>query len=705
MSRRPLVLVALLALLALPARAQQAPAGEYPGLETGKMWTFDVPPLEYWAKRYGFKPTPEWLAHAQLAAVRLSSGCSASFVSLNGLVMTNHHCARGCIVSSAKPGEDPLTDGFYAPTLEEERKCEGLVLDQLQEITDVTGKVATAIGNAPPDQAAKRRAETISAIEKECGATQPDAFCQVVTMYRGGQYKLYRFRRFGDVRLVMAPEDQIAFFGGDPDNFTYPRYDVDMSFVRAYVDGKPALTPNYFRWSKAGAKEGDLVFVIGNPGSTGRLNTVAQLEYLRDVLYPAQLAQLDRRIKVTQQLMATSEERGKALRNQLFGLQNSFKAITGYDAGLLDPQLMARKRAWEKDFQGRVDADPELKKQYGKAWQEVALVQKELASFAKERRWYNFAADGTRLLTMAGLFVRYPVEMAKPDSLRLPPFREANRRATENYMTGSSVADTTAERIMLTAFFDAMVNELPSTDPVRRAAIGTRSPAEAAAALVSGTMLTSPDQRRALFQGGADAIAASTDPFIRLAKVIDPLDRQMAARTQALIDRESSASEKVARALLAVFGNRVAPDATFSLRIADGEILRYPMNGTLAPAFTTFYGLYDRNAGFNGEPAWALPKKWVERRDRLDLATPLDAVSTADIIGGNSGSPVINRDAEVVGLIFDGNIEGLPLRFLFSEKVGRAVHVDSRAIVESLRKVYDAGALADELVAGTRGGM
>ncbi len=310
---------------------------EYPGLETGKMWQFDVPPLEYWNKRYGFQPPPGWLDHARLSALRYAGNCSASFVSGQGLVMTNHHCARECIESVTEKGEDLLANGFVAPGMADERRCKTVFLDQLQEITDVTARVHTAIGAANPETAATLRAGVITAIEKECSATATDAFCQVVTLYRGGQYKLYRFRRFNDVRLVMAPESQMAFFGGDPDNFTYPRYDIDMSFVRAYVDGKPAVTDQHFAWSKAGAKEDDLIFVIGNPGSTGRLNTMSQLAYLKEVSYPAQLAALDRRIAVTEQLSALSEERAKALRNQYFSLQNSRKAIGGYQSGLARP--------------------------------------------------------------------------------------------------------------------------------------------------------------------------------------------------------------------------------------------------------------------------------------------------------------------------------------------------------------------------------
>jgi hypothetical protein len=679
--------------------AQQAPPREYPGLETGKMWQFDVPPLEYWNKRYGFVPPAGWLDHARLASLR-TANCSASFVSAQGLVMTNHHCARQCIESVTGKGEDLLANGFVSPGMADERRCNALYLDQLQEITDVTPRVQAAIGTAPPETATKLRTGVISAIENECSATSTDAFCQVVTLYRGGQYKLYRFRRFTDVRLVMAPESQMAFFGGDPDNFTYPRYDIDMSFVRAYVDGKPANTTHqHFAWSKAGAKEDDLIFVIGNPGSTGRLNTMSQLSYLRDVSYPAQLTALDRRIAVTEQLSAISDERAKALRNQYFSLQNSRKAIGGYQSGLLDPRLMAQKKAWESDFRKRVAADPALQRRYGAAWNEVALVQQQLRATAVRRRYYTFNADLSRLLPIAGMFVRYNDEMAKPDSLRLPAYRDANRKQLEIAMVAGAPVDTVAERLWLTAWFSAMEKELPATDPVRRAALGGRTPAAAAQAMLATTVLVDPAQRVALFTSGEAGIKASRDPFIVLARVIDPLDRSMTKQVQVLASRESAATELIARALLATYGNSVAPDATFSLRISDGQPKRYPMNGTFAPAFTTYYGLYDRSIGFESKGAWALPERWQQRKDSLALATPYNVASTNDIIGGNSGSPVISRDAEMVGLIFDGNIEGLPSRFLFTEYQARAVYLDSRAIVEALRSIYGAKYLADELTA------
>lgn len=694
----PMAAGLLLMMLALPARAQ-APAStaEYPGLETGKMWTFDVPPLDYWGKRYDFHPDQVWLDHARLASVRLSSGCSGSFVSSNGLVMTNHHCARACIESTTKQGEDLLGDGFYAASAADERACQGLFIDQLQAITDVTDSVTAGITAATAaNVAAVRRQEAIRRIESRCTEGTPNAFCQVVTMYQGGQYKLYRFRRFSDVRLVFAVESQTGFFGGDPDNFTYPRFDLDLSMVRVYADNKPANT-EFFRWSPNGSKEGDLVFVTGNPGSTGRLNTMAQLRYLRDVQYPAQLDQLARQIAVYQELSRMSDDRAKALRNTIFGLQNTQKAITGYQTGLLDPGMMAQKEAWERNFRGRVAANARYRTGYAAAWQRIESSRALFKTIDVRRRYHAFGAYGTRLLQMAAILVRWPVEAAKPDSARLMGYREANKANLERIINSTTPVDPVQEAAMLTAYFTAMKRELPATDPVLVAALGGRTPEAAAREMVAASTLKTLEGRKALLDGGAAAVAASDDPFIKLARVIDPLERRLARQISDLTNLEAGDNELIARALLAVFGNSVAPDATFSLRISDGEVKRYPLNGTFAPAYTTFYGLYDRQRSFGGEEPWNLMPKWEAARTTLDLSVPFNAVSTADIIGGNSGSPVINKEGQVVGLIFDGNMEMLPNRFLFTERVARSVWVDSRGIIEALRKVYGAKALADEL--------
>jgi hypothetical protein len=698
--RVPFVLAASLCLAAVSAtRAQQATPTEYPGIETGKMWTFDVPPLDYWARRYNFHPTQAWLDHVRLAAGRLP-GCSASFVSPDGLILTNHHCGRRCIESATRSGEDLLQNGFYASSRGEERACRGVYIDQLLSITDVTDSVNAAVpSGTAADRAATLRDRAIAGIAERCGGGDPRIKCQVVTMYRGGQYKLYRFHHYTDLRLVFAVESQTGFFGGDPDNFTYPRYDLDVSIFRAYEDGQPAHT-DYLRWSPNGSSDSELVFVVGNPGSTGRLNTMAEVEYLRDVQYPAALTRLANMVRVDQQLSALSDERARALRNTLFGLQNSYKAIDGYQAGLLDPKLMTHKAHWEQELRAKVDANPEWKRLYGSAWDEIAVGRRAMARLALRQQYYSFNAYGTQLWQLAGYIVQYRAEMAKPEGARIRAFHDSLRTRLDSSLYRRPV-DPVAERMMLGAWLGQMAKDLPASDPLRQAALGDKSPEAAASDMIASCQILTAEQRRALIDGGDAAIRASADPFIKLALLIDPVERTLARDSSEIVNRESQNDGRIARALLAVFGNTVAPDATFSLRISDGQVMGFPYNGTLAPPFTTFYGLYDRYYSFGGpskpDSPWNLMPRWIQRRDSLNLATPLDAVSTNDIIGGNSGSPVVNQNGEIVGLIFDGNIEAQPLRFLFSEAVGRSVWVDSRGIIEALRHVYDAGALADEM--------
>ena len=703
-----LMMRSLLAALALGAAgfsaapAQEAGTPEYPGLQTGKMWTFDAPPLEYWAQRYNFRPNQAWLDHARLSSVRIP-GCTASFVSADGLMLSNHHCARSCVDQVSRQGEDLLTNGFVAATQADERVCRGFTVDQLAEISDVTAQVNGAVpAGASADRAAALRDSATEAITNRCDASAAKTHCEVITMYRGGQYKLYRFRRWTETKLVFVPETQAASFGGDPDNFTYPRHDLDMSLLRVYEDGQPVHPEHYYRWSANGSREGDLLFVVGNPGNTSRLQTIAQLEYLRDVQYPATLFSLNSQIAILLQMARENPERAAALRNNVFYLQNSQKAYLGYQSGLVDSHLLDQKRAWERDFRARVAANPELRRQFGTAWDNIARIKREQATLDARRRFYNFAALGSRLMSYAGQLTRLPVEAPKPDTARLPAYRDGNRANLERNINSPAPIDTTLEIRLLTAWFGEMARALPATDPVRRQALGTRTPEAAARAMVTANQLGTADLRRALMQGGGSAVAASTDPFIQLARVIDPLSRPILTRVTALANEESQNDELVARALLAVFGNTVAPDATFSLRISDGEVRRYAYNGTFGQPYTTFAGLYDRSWGFGGESPWDLAPRWVAARERLNLATPFNAVSTNDITGGNSGSPIINRDGEIVGLIFDGNIEQLPLDFIYLEAIGRSVWVDSRGIVEALRHVYDAGALADELTRGRR---
>lgn len=692
------LLVAMLFAPAIPA-AGQVTATARPGTaagyvkEFGTMWTFDAPPLDYWKGQYGFAPDQAWLDHVRLASVRLPN-CSASFVSTDGLVMTNHHCGRTCISAVSPPDTNYQRSGFVARTAAEEKKCPGLYVDQLQSIEDVTSRIRSKVTATTSGGQVAQRDAAIGAIQDECQRASGD-ICQVVTFYQGGRYSLYRYKRFTDLRLVMAPEEAISFFGGDPDNFTYPRYDLDLTLLRVYDGDHPYRPKDFLKWSSAGSKDGDLVFVVGNPGSTGRLLTMAQLEWLRDVQYPFQLSTLERNVKILQELAARSEDARRRYENQIFSFQNSYKAISGYRAGLVDTAIMSKKRAFERDFRRRIDADPKLHAGYGGAWGAIAVALKQERSFASQLLWYGFS--GSPLFGFAGALVRLPEQAKLPDSLRLPQYRGAAIENLRKALLQPVPIDKEAEKLTLAAQLTAARKALPPNDPFLAGILQGRSPEVAAEALIDGTKLDDVNVRKALLEGGAAAVASSDDPLVATARRVEPIARAVQMRAAKLDATVSANAEKIGQAIYAAYGTVLPPDATFTLRISDGVTKGYPYNGTVAPYRTSFYGLYARSAEFGDQPPFQVPERWKVAGQRLDLTTPFDFVTTNDIIGGNSGSPMINRDAEIVGLIFDGNIESLPNRFIFTDDVARSVGVHSRAITEALRKVYDAARIADEL--------
>lgn len=677
-----------------PAASQSSPQQASYRPEFGTMWTFDAPPIDYWRRTYGFAPDQRWLDNVRLASVRLPN-CSASFVSSRGLVMTNHHCARACIESTSPSDSNYMDTGFAAKSIAEEKKCAGLYVDQLQSIENVTNRVRSAVTAATPAEQATQRDAVIGQIQTECNQ-QTRLTCQVVTLYYGGIYSLYRYRRFNDVRFVMAPEGEIAFFGGDPDNFTFPRYDLDVTLLRVYENNQPFSPPNYLRWSRNGAVENDLIFVVGNPGSTGRLNTISQMEFLRDVTYPATLAGYRRALGTYAELAKSDTSAARRYQNDVFGYENSFKAVTGYRTGLLDTLQMANKRAFERDFRARIAADPKLQAEYGTSWDAITAAQRELATFNPQLRYQGFGG-GSRLLNLASQTVRVALESSKPDAERLTAYRGAGLNTVRAAVTANVPIDTAFERLALAAQLRAAQAELPADDPFLRAALGGRTPEAVAAAAVRGTRMGDSTFRISLVSGGAAGVAASNDPMVVLARTVDPINRTVTARAAALNAVIASNAEKIGRAMFAAYGTALPPDATFTLRISDGVVKGFPMNGTIAPYKTTFYGLYERSASFDNKFPFRLPPRWVERRSRLDLSAPFNFVSTNDIIGGNSGSPLINKNAEVVGLAFDSNIEGIANRFIFTTDVARTVSVHSRGITEALRKVYDANSVADEL--------
>ena len=664
--------------------------------EFGTMWTFDAPPLEYWKGRYGFEPSKEWLDHVRLSSVRIP-GCSASFVSDKGMVMTNHHCARACITAVSPRDTSYQEAGFVSPAESGERKCDGYYADQLISTEDVTAKVRSAVTTTVTAKQVEQRDKAISDIQTSC-QTATGLVCQVVTFYQGGKYSLYRYKRYSDVRIVMAPEEGISFFGGDPDNFTYPRYDLDLTLLRVYENGQPMKTEHYLRWNSNGAKEGDLTFVVGNPGSTGRLLTIAQMEYLRDVQYPATLANYKSQIALYKEFAAQSEANKRKYENAIFSLENSQKATKGYNAGLVDPAIMARKAAFEKDFRSRIMAKPDLAAKYGRAWDNISMAQKELASIAVLQQFQGFGG-GSNLLNLAAGLVRIPEQEKLPDSLRLSQYRAQGMNRMKTQVGQNIQLDPEMEKRLLAMQLTMAQKALPADDPFLAAALGGRSPEVVAEALVNGTKLGSAEARKALLDGGAAAVLASTDPMIVLARKVNPMATRHAMRALRLNTTISANVELVGQAIYAAYGESLPPDATFTLRISDGLVQGFPYNGTIAPYKTSFYGLFARSAEFDDQPPFKLPARWQAARTTVDMTTPMDFVLTGDIIGGNSGSPVINRAGEVVGLIFDGNIEMLPNRFIFTDEVSRSVAVHTKGIVEALRKVYGAARLADEVEA------
>jgi len=615
-------------------------------------------------------------------------------VSEDGLVMTNHHCARGCIAAVSPEETDYMQTGFVAATRADELSCPGVYVDQLVAIEDVTARVRGEVTAADAAAQVTQREAAVEEIRSSCEASSGNR-CQVVAFYNGGMYSLYQYRRFDDLRLVMAPELDAAYFGGDPDNFTYPRFDLDVTFLRVYQDGQPYHPEHWLSWSRAGAVEGEPVFVVGNPGSTGRLLTLAQMEYLRDVSYPATLAGYDQRLGV---LYAYTEKHPEALRthqNTIFGTENSRKATTGYRAGLLDAGIMARKKAFEDDFRSRIQADPALNAKYGDAWDAIADAQLELATFATPARYYGFG--GSTLLGRALNLVRVARQAALPEAERLSFFQgEGLERARAGLLRDQAV-DEELERMQLAAWLASARDELGPQDALVKALLGVRTPEAAAEHLVRESQLVDLAGRKALVEGGLAAVDGCADPMVAALRELEPVANGYVKRAAALNAVISANTEKLGRAIFAAYGTALPPDATFTLRISDGVVKGFPYNGTVAPYKTSFYGLYARSAEFDDRPPFKLTERWKLAADEVDMKTPFNFVSTADIIGGNSGSPVVNRAGEVVGLVFDGNIEMLPNRFIFTDEVSRTVSVHSMALIEALRKVYGAGHVADEL--------
>lgn len=671
------------------------------GLELGTMWTFEDPPLEYWRKQYGFQATPQWLEHVRLSSVRFANYCSASFVSPAGLVMTNHHCGRECVEAQSTPGHDYVETGFYAATRAEERVCPNVYLDQLVSIEDVTQRVTGAAAAGAADAARTAAVDSASArIQREC-EQQTKLVCQVVSLYHGGQYHLYRYRRYQPVKLVFAPELQAGFFGGDADNFTYPRYALDVTFVRAYqADGTtPASTPNYFQWDAGGPGDGELVFTVGNPASTSRLITVAQLMYERAYRHPFYIAFLEAQRSYLQELARRSPQTAQQVRQDLFEVENSLKAFRGEMAGLLDTLLLARKVAWQTDFERRLNADTLLRSRYGDVFDRMAAIQAEKLRLSPELNLSNPNLFPEPHMQAAATLVRLVRERSLPEAQRSTEFRGEKLQQLTTRLGGELPLDTALSRRLLASRLRLMQRFLPPDNALLRQAVESgEEPDAAARRLVTSTRIGDAAFRRALLQGGEPAVDTTHDPLVRLVGAMLANARTLQPRWDSLMARQDVQAARLAQALFAAYGTSVPPDATFTPRISDGLVRGYPYNGTLAPPMTTIYGLYGRSAEFGNRMPFTLPASFARERAAVDLEKPLNLVSTNDISGGNSGSPLIDRTARVVGLVFDSNIEALPHQFLYGSESGRTVSVHTAGITEALRSVYHADALLRELL-------
>jgi hypothetical protein len=663
------------------------------------MWLYNAPPLKQLKEKYGFEPTKEWLDHLQKSSVRFNSGGSGSFVSKNGLVMTNHHVGADDL---QKIGElrkiDYLKLGFEAKTSADEIKCPDLELNVLQEIKDVTAEVNGAVkpGMAPAE-AFKARQQKIEEIQKRVADEKKAIRADVVTLFAGGAYHLYTFKKFTDIRLVFAPEKQIAFFGGDADNFEYPRYDLDMCFFRVYENDKPLVTEHYLKWSDAGAKENELTFVSGHPGRTNRQNTVAELEYLRDHGYPYLLQRLNRLEVLLNSWSQRSEDNRKKCEEDLFGIQNSRKARIGGLQGLLDPKLMARKKAEEKrllDF--IVSHNDTGLRGVEKAFDTIAATQKKRVEYMKESALLEGGGGfNSQAFGIARTLLRYSDEMKKDAKDRLPEFGATRLPSLERSLLTPVPIEADYEILKLADSLSTLATAMGADDPLVLKVLAGKSPRERAYELVSTTKVGDLEFRKKCFDGKE---APESDPMIALAKMVDEASRAIRKKVESEVDEpKRQASTALAKARAIMDAGSTYPDATFTLRLSYGPVKGFKEDGKDVPAFTTMEGLYKRSEQQGNKVPFDLPKRWEDKKQSLDLKTPFNFVSTADIIGGNSGSPVVNAKGEVVGLIFDGNIQSLVLDFIYEGEVSRAVSVDSRAIIEALRKVYDAAWLADEL--------
>ncbi len=677
--------------------------GVLAGADEG-MWLFNDPPLKMLRDKYGFEPPAGWMEHLQRSSVRFNNGGSGSFASAGGLVVTNHHVASDCIQKLSTEGRDYIATGFHARSQAEEGKCPDLELNVLMSIEDVTGRVQAAVKTGmSATEAEKARRAIMNAIEKE-SLDQTGLRSDVVTLYNGGRYHVYRYKKYTDVRLVFAPEKAIAFFGGDPDNFEYPRYDLDVSFFRVYENDKPAAIRDYLKWNAGGAREGELVFISGHPGRTDRMNTVTHLEFLRDRRNSYVLDLLRRREVLLRTFSERSTENARRAQDELFSYQNSRKAYLGMQGGLQDPAVMKLKHAEEEALRARVMASPKLKAAYGDAWGQVEAAVKAFERVMLERALLELGHGfDSELFGVARGLVRLADETAKPNAERLREYAEAGLESLKQQLFSEAPIYADFETVKLADSLSMLMEKLGAWHALVRQVLAGRSPRDRAAELMRGTQLRDAAFRKRLAEGGQKAIDASTDPMIQLARLVDPAARAARRTYEEEVEEPlRQAYAKLANARFEVFGTAVYPDATFTLRLAAGQVKDFVEGGKRLAWTTTLGGAYQHAQAHENKEPFALPPSWLEGKGRLKLDTPLNFVSTNDSVGGNSGSPVVNRQGEFVGIIFDGNLPSLVWDFIYTEEEARAISVHAAGILEALRAIYRAEGLVGELAAAGR---
>ncbi|MCU0344877.1 MAG: S46 family peptidase [Ignavibacterium sp.] len=663
--------------------------------DMGKMWTFENPPLDYFEKEYGFKPSAELLEKFQKSALKFGNGCSASFISEDGLIMTNHHCVRGNLSSVQQGDENILRDGFYAETLEEERTVPNLKVEQLIIIKDVTKEIQSAMDEGKNDaEKIEIRDKKIDDLKSINSQGHPELTFKVTSLYNGGKYSLYGYKVYNDIRLVFVPELFVAKLGGDPDNFTYPRYGLDCAFLRAYENGKPVKTNYYFSWSNEGVVEDQPVFVVGNPGGTDRIFTMAQIEYARDIQYPMVVEMFNEMYDIYEEMVTETKAEDFKLIARLYTIGNALKVYSGTYKALLDPFLVARKKDFEKDFKESVTKNPELTEKYGSIWNEIETIRNRARNDA--HKIYAYTISGfysPQYLTIARSLVNFAKQLKK------------NEITSEKYDSLTAQLfpkdfNIELHNKLLVVQLNIIKNNLPVDDKIVKELIGDKSTEQAAKDLIAESHLTSKEKLLDLADDGYEAVLNSKDPFIYYVLNTQDELKQMQDENQARVDKEEILNQMLGEALYKVYGDAIPPDATGTLRLADGIVKGYDYNGTRAPIKTTFYGALDRYYSFDKKFPFNLPKYFEDLPDEFDPSTPLNFISTNDIVGGNSGSPVVNTDGKIVGLAFDGNIESLPSNFIYTTEANRTVCVSALGMMEAIRDLYEATELSDEINKG-----